>query len=64
MSNSKTHLLLLKGAMFDLSPEEQATVRTWADELKAQVAERGELGFVAISLASLELAIEVEEKDK
>ena len=52
MSNE---LLLFKGLLFDLPSERQEKIKTMSQELKKQVAENGEDGVLAFTLAALEI---------
>ena len=52
MSNE---LLLLKGLLSDLPSERQEKIKNMSQELKKQVAENGEDGFLAFTLAALEI---------
>ena len=52
MSNE---LLRFKGLLFDLPSECQEKIKTMSQELKKQVAENGEDGVLAFTLAALEI---------
>ena len=52
MSNE---LLLFKGLLSDLPSERQEKIKTMSQELKNQVAENGEDGVLAFTLAALEI---------
>lgn len=58
MTEEQTTLLLLKGAISDLGPDEQQKVKECAARLRSIQEEYGELGFLAFGLVGAELAAE------
>lgn len=56
MSKERDVLLLLKGAISEASPAEQAKINSAADKLRAVVAEYGDEGTVALALVGSEMA--------
>lgn len=58
MSAQQAALLAIKGAIYDLPPEDQAKVKSAAEQIKAVVAENGGAGAVALSLVAVEMAVD------
>ncbi|MNP43521.1 hypothetical protein D3C76_1373440 [compost metagenome] len=57
MSQEKTVLLLIKGHISELTPEQQATVRQIHDQLKLVIDGSAE-SLIALSLLGAELSLE------
>lgn len=57
MSESKMLLLVLKGHISELSPEEQSAVRDACDRIKAIFSE-GDMAQIGFALATAELTVE------
>jgi hypothetical protein len=60
MSSARTQVLLIKGAISELEPGQQARIAAAADRLRAIVTETGDDGDVALSLVISERAVEME----
>lgn len=56
MSAEKAVLLTIKGAIYDLYPDDQAAVKTAAEQIRAVIAENGDAGFLAMALVGAEMA--------
>ncbi|MAB96935.1 MULTISPECIES: hypothetical protein [Pseudomonas] len=59
MSESNARLLVLKGYICDLPEDDQKKIFAVRDEIKAITA-RGDLALLGFSLASAEVAVELE----
>lgn len=53
-------LLLIRGAIASMEPEEQEKIKACAEELRAAVAKYGDAGFIALTLVGSEEAAKVE----
>lgn len=56
MANEQTALLILKGVISDLEPEDQERIREAAARIRQVVAEYDSLGTVALSFVMMETA--------
>lgn len=63
MSQERSMLLMLKGALAELEPEEQAKVKGYVKEIHGVLAEAGDLQHLVFGIASLEHAIEHGEEE-
>jgi hypothetical protein len=62
MGEAKMGLLILKGAITDLPLDEQVSVKSCADVLRASIKAHGDTGRIALALVGLELGVAEEEK--
>lgn len=58
MSAEKTMLLVLKGAISELPPEDQEKIKAVANTLKSIILSNGDAGMMAFALLGAEMAVE------
>lgn len=58
MSKERAGMLILKGMISDMNPEDRQTVDEAVSEIKQVIARHGDLGQFALSYVALELAAE------
>jgi hypothetical protein len=62
MSQEKSMLLMLKGAMSELEPEEQQKVKKLVADIQTIVESAGDLQHIVVGIVSLEHAVAHEDE--
>jgi len=58
--SKQLELLLIKGAISDLEPEDRQAVYELKDKILEMVKAAGDIGFFALAFVTIELAAEIE----